>query len=100
MFTLHQEVKGCSVLLPRPLVTLHMTTEIVRLNKPFPAYRADPLLLLCVFLSHVFLQVGVLSEPQSAPAANVRLHSLVEQLVAGQVVLVLKLLMTSLNEIN
>ena len=50
-----------------------------------------------MFLSDVLLQVGVLGEPQAAPATDVGLHALVEQLVAGQVVLVFELLMTDLS---
>ena len=57
----------------------------------------DKCLLLGVLLSDVFLEVGVLGEPQAAPATDVGLHALVEQLVAGQVVLVFELLMTDLS---
>ena len=78
-------------------MALQVSPEVVGLDKAFATLCADIGSLLGVFLSHVFLQVGVLGEPQSAPATNVGLHALVEQLVAGQVVLVLKLLVADLT---
>ena len=78
-------------------MTLEVSPEVVRLDKALAALGADIGSLLGVFLPHVFLQVGVLGESQSAPATNVGLHAIVEQLVAGKVVLVLKLLMTDLT---
>ena len=45
----------------------------------------------------MFLEVGVLGEAQATPATDVRLDTLVEQLVAGEVVFVFKLLMTDLT---
>ena len=62
-----------------------------------PSLVTDKCFLLGVFLSDVFLKVGVLGEAQAAPATDVRLHPVVEQLVAGQGVLVLELLMADLT---
>ena len=45
----------------------------------------------------MFLEVGVLGEAQATPATDVRLDTLVEQLVAGEVVFVFKLLMANLE---
>ena len=78
-------------------MTLEVSPEVVRLDKALAALGADIGSLLGVSLSHVLLQVGVLGEAKPTPATDVGLHTLVEQLVTGQVVLVLKLLMTDLT---
>ena len=91
---LHKLLQRC-LLQSGLLVRVEVSTQVIRLDEALAAVLANVLLLLDVVLANVFLHVLRLSKPHPAETADVRLDTIVYQLVAHKIMLVLEPLVTN-----
>ena len=86
---LHKLLQRC-LLQSGLLVRVEVATQVIGLDEALAAVLAHVLLLFDVILANVFLHVRCLSKPHTAETADVRLDTIMYQLVAHKIMLVLE----------